>query len=75
MPSIGTFIHSSENCLLYTSFLARITRKFEYIKYENDSNMLINAVDYMMPSILKSFHIDIIDNETYIATPIAIYIE
>ena len=35
--------------------------------------MLINAVDYMMPSILKSFHIDIIDNETYIATPIAIY--
>lgn len=48
---------------------------FEYIKYENDSNMLINAVDYMMPSILKSFHIDIIDNETYIATPIAIYIE
>lgn len=57
------------------NFLARITRKFEYIKYENDSNMLINAVDYMMPSILKSFHIDIIDNETYIATPIAIYIE
>ena len=49
--------------------------KFEYIKYENDSNMLINAVDYMIPSILKSFHIDIIDNETYIATPIAIYIE
>ena len=57
------------------NFLARITRKFEYIKYENDSNMLINAVDYMMTSILKSFHIDIIDNETYIATPIAIYIE
>lgn len=55
------------------SVLARITRKFTYETYDG-ADILLNAVDYMLPNILKSINMDIA-NDSFIATPISIYIE
>jgi hypothetical protein len=57
------------------NLLARITRRFEQKINEKNTNNLLKLVDYMIPSILDAFDIDLTNkNEIYIATPIAIYI-
>lgn len=53
--------------------IARITRTFTYTNY-NGVEILLNAVNHMLPSVLKEFNVEI-KNGSFIATPIAIYIE
>lgn len=55
------------------NMLTRITRAYHQQQYDG-AKMLIHAIDHMLPSVLEMFNIKFDDN-TLIATPIAIYIE
>lgn len=48
-------------------------RKFYKEEYEG-AELLLNAITYMLPSVLKIFDINLSDG-TLVTTPIAIYIE
>ena len=57
----------------HISVLARITRRYTHQEYAN-GELLLNAVDYMLPTILAPLSLNFTDG-SFIATPIAIYIE